>query len=109
MADNVKFATENTRGPYFPCPLKETETIGALKAVEAAVAAGIANERYGNQDRQLIVDLERASCYLFATYICTVKGMTKGDPNVKAVLKGESMDGLVVCYEASNKMQIRIF
>lgn len=89
LLDKVTFTTENTGAPYFPCPLKETETIGALKAIEAVVAAGVANERYGKEERQLIVDMERASCYLFSTYLCTVKGMGKGSPDVKAILKGE--------------------
>lgn len=84
------FSTANTGTPYFPSPLKQTEAISALKAVEAAVAASIAD--LGNasvHERKINVDLERASAFLFSTYLATVGGMDKAHPKVKKYLKGK--------------------
>jgi hypothetical protein len=85
----VTFTTANNGTPHFPCPFKETETAGALKAVEAGIATAIADLRYGKQPRKAVVDLERASCFFFSTYIATVGGYTKGDPESKKFLKGQ--------------------
>ncbi|KAF2757922.1 CoA-transferase family III [Pseudovirgaria hyperparasitica] len=81
------FSTTNTDTPYFPCPLKQTEAISALKAVEAGIAGCIADERYGAKPRRKHVDLERASCFLFSAYTATVAGLGKQDPDVKKLLK----------------------
>ncbi|KAF2194940.1 CoA-transferase family III [Zopfia rhizophila CBS 207.26] len=83
----ANFSTANTGTPYFPSPLKQTEAISALKAVEAGVAAAIADFSYGAQDREIDVDLERASAFLFSTYLATVGGMNKGHPEVQTLLK----------------------
>ncbi|KAI9817641.1 MAG: hypothetical protein M1832_004645 [Thelocarpon impressellum] len=72
---------------YFPCPFKETETTSALKAVEACAAAAIAGLRYRERRRKIEVDTERATCFLFATYLSAVDGMDKQDPNVWSRLK----------------------
>jgi hypothetical protein len=87
--DRVHFSTANTGTPYFPSPLKQTEAISALKAVEAGVAASIADLANELQDRKINVDLERASAFLFSTYLATVGGMNKAHPKVKKLLKGE--------------------
>lgn len=73
-----------------PCPFKETEAVSALKAVEAAAIARIADVRYGVEDRNIMVDFERAACFLFAAYICEIDGMNKAHPNVKSKLLGDS-------------------
>ncbi|KAH7135660.1 CoA-transferase family III domain-containing protein [Dendryphion nanum] len=83
----VNFSTANTGSPYFPSPLKQTEAIGALKAVEAGVAAAIANLSDEPRERIVNVDLERASAFLFSTYLATVGGMDKSSPKVKKLLK----------------------
>ncbi|KAL5116860.1 hypothetical protein ACEQ8H_005212 [Pleosporales sp. CAS-2024a] len=84
---NVRFATANTGSPYFPSPLKQTEAIAALKAVEAGVACAIARLRDAADGRKLRVDLERATAFLFSTYLATVGGMDKANPNAKTLLK----------------------
>ncbi|KAF2476916.1 alpha-methylacyl-CoA racemase [Lindgomyces ingoldianus] len=84
---NVDFQTANTGSPYFPSPLKQTEAISALKAVEAGVAAAIADLSVGGKERNITVDLERASAFLFSTYLATVGGMDKAHPKVKTLLK----------------------
>ena len=71
-----------------PCPLKETEAVSALKAVEAASVAAIADLRYGAEARKITIDLERAVCFLFAAYICEIDGMNKAHPDVKSKLIG---------------------
>jgi hypothetical protein len=85
---NVDFSTANTGSPYFPSPLKQTEAISALKAVEAGVASSIADLKDGSTDRSINVDLERATAFLFSTYLATVGGMDKANPKVKKLLKG---------------------
>ncbi|OCK78547.1 alpha-methylacyl-CoA racemase [Lepidopterella palustris CBS 459.81] len=87
IINNVEFTTANTGSPYFPSPFKQTEATSALKAVEAGVAASIANIAYGERKRRMVVDLERASAFLFSTYLATVNGMNKSHPKVKALLK----------------------
>ena len=85
------FSTKNTGSPYFPSPLKQTEAISALKAVEAGVAASIADlTTTPIPDRNIEVDLERASAFLFSTYLATVGGMDKAHPKVKKYLKGKT-------------------
>jgi hypothetical protein len=68
--------------------LKENEATGALKAVEAGIASAIADLALGKQERRATVDLERASCFLFSTYLATIGGYDKGNPKSKALLKG---------------------
>ncbi|KAF2001769.1 CoA-transferase family III [Amniculicola lignicola CBS 123094] len=81
------FLTANTGSPYFPSPLKQTEAISALKAVEAGIAAAIADLETAPRARKVEVDLERASAFLFSTYLATLGGMDKGHPNVRSFLK----------------------
>jgi hypothetical protein len=92
---DVKFTTANTGTPDFPCPFKETEAAGALKAVEAGIASSIADLALGPEKRKATVDLERASAFLFSTYLATIGGLDKGKPESKKLLK--SMCHLVVC------------
>lgn len=87
LINQVDFKTSNTGTPYFPVPLRESEALTALKAVEAGVAASIADLIYGEKRRRIVVDIERATCFLFSAYLCTVCGMQKGEPKVKSCLK----------------------
>jgi len=73
---------------YFPIPFKESETAAALKAVEGAVASSLADLKYGQADRLVNVNLERATCFLFQAYLATIDGLGKLDQGVKAKLKG---------------------
>ena len=84
----VIFSSSGGNQVYFPCPFKETEAASALKAVEASAATAIADIRYGRKKRKIDVDLERASCFLFAAYLSTIDGMDKGNMNGKSKLKG---------------------
>ena len=87
----VKFSTANVTGnPYFPSALKQTEAISALKAVEAGVASAIADLHDGPELRDIDVDLERATAFLFSTYLATVGGLDKSDPEVKKLLKSKA-------------------
>ena len=86
--NKVDFSTANTGTPYFPSPLKQTEAISALKAVEAGVASSIADLKNGSTSRSIDVDLERATAFLFSTYLATVGGMDKSNSKVKTLLKG---------------------
>jgi hypothetical protein len=75
---------------YFPCPVKETEALVALKSVEASVVAAIAAVRYPQEkpERKIEIDLERTATFLFSTYIATIGGLGKQDAKVKSKLKG---------------------
>lgn len=79
-------ATDGTQ-IYFPCPFKETEATVALKSIEACAVAAIADIRYGKERRRIEINLERTATFLFSTYIATIAGMGKQDPNVKSKLK----------------------
>ncbi|KAF1945732.1 CoA-transferase family III [Clathrospora elynae] len=87
----VNFSTANTGSPYFPSPLKQTEAISALKAVEAGVASAIADLSDGSKIRTINVDLERATAFLFSTYLATVGGLDKSNPKVKKFLKNTDL------------------
>jgi hypothetical protein len=87
----TNFSTANTGSPYFPCPLKQTEMISALKAVEAGVASAIADLHHGRGARTVNIDLERATAFLFSAYLTTVGNMNKSSPNVKSLLKGKPL------------------
>jgi hypothetical protein len=87
IAKNVKIESKYNR-VYFPIPFKETETASALKAIEGTVACALADLKYGNQDREVRVDLEKATCFLFQAYLATVDGLGKLDKGVRAKLKG---------------------
>ncbi|KAI4665911.1 uncharacterized protein J4E78_003376 [Alternaria triticimaculans] len=84
---NVKFSTANTGSPYFPSPLKQTEAISALKAVEAGVVSAIADLQDAQTPRGIAVELERATAFLFSTYLATVGGFDKSDARAKKLLK----------------------
>jgi len=84
---SVNFTTANTGSPYFPSPLKQTEAISALKAVEAGVASAIADVQDDQRPRNITVDLERATAFLFSTYLATVGGFDKSHPKAKTLLK----------------------
>lgn len=87
---NLTTATDGTQ-IYFPCPFKETEATVALKSVEASAVAALAQLRFPNDTpkRKIEVDLERTATFLFSTYIATIAGMGKQDPNVKSKLKSK--------------------
>jgi hypothetical protein len=74
---------------YFPCPFKENEAAAALKAVEGAVVAAIADLRYGAQKRKIDINLEKTAAFLFSTYIATIGGLGKGNPGVMSKVKGK--------------------
>lgn len=97
-------ATDGTQ-IYFPCPFKETEATVALKSVEASVVAALANLRYpnGERTRKIEVDLEQTATFLFSTYIATIGGLGKQDPNVKAKLKGVLDEN--TAFETTNALQ----
>lgn len=86
---NVTFSTASEDGLYFPCPFKESEASGALKAVEASLVASISDLRYGKKSRQIDVNMEKTASFLFSTYIATIGGLGKQDPKVKAKLKSK--------------------
>ncbi|CAI7635236.1 unnamed protein product [Penicillium bialowiezense] len=73
---------------YYPIPLKVTETLAALKGVEGAVTAALADIRFGpSQERTVKVNLERATAFGFQSLIAKVDTMSRACPEVKAKLK----------------------
>ena len=74
---------------YFPCPLKEVEATAAIKALEGAVAAAIADLQDDRKPRSVSVDMDKIACFLMSTYLTTVDGLGKMDPDVKLKLIGQ--------------------
>lgn len=85
--DKVSFYSSHDQ-IYYPIPFKETETLAALKGVEGAVAAALADLRYGASSRDIKVSLERATAFGCQAYMAKLDGLSKLDPAVKARLKG---------------------
>ncbi|KAK0623026.1 CoA-transferase family III [Immersiella caudata] len=74
---------------HFPSPLREQDTMLAIKALEACAAAAIADLRCGvdpqsDYKRRITIDVDKTSCFLMSAYLTTVDGMGKQDPGVKA-------------------------
>ncbi|RHZ56914.1 CAIB/BAIF family enzyme [Aspergillus thermomutatus] len=72
---------------YYPIPFKETETLAALKGVEGVVAGAIADLRFGEQKRNVKINLEKATAFGCQAYMAKVDGLSKLDPAVKSKLK----------------------
>ena len=89
---NVVFVSQAGPGDdvYFPCPLKEQEAVGAIKALEACAAASIANLRYGvpGKPHKIVVDMDRVACFLISAYVSTIDGMDKQSLGVKDKIPG---------------------
>ncbi len=89
-ARNVLFtASPGGDVSYFPTPLREQETVAAIKALEACLAASIADLRHGAESRMIEVDVERAACFLMSAYLTTIDGMDKGNPLSKKKIPGQ--------------------
>lgn len=80
---------------FFPCPLKEQDAIAAIKGLEACAAAAIADLRVcgggrggGHVDREIVVDLDKAACFLMSAYLTTIDGKDKANPESKKKIKG---------------------
>lgn len=101
-ADHVQFVAERDH-PYFPIPFKETETTAALKAIEASVASLLADSKQGEapspSHREIVINLEKTTAFLFQAYLARVGGYGKLDKQVKSLLKGLYAPALtrVVC------------
>ncbi len=96
FARSVSFSNPSNYEHILPCPLKQIETISALKGVEACIAALICQERYGNRvistynydpdinggfnssgTIKLSVDVQNALMFLFMTYLSSIDGLGK--------------------------------
>lgn len=89
LAKNTKFYVPPSpleTDVVLPCPLKQLETVAALKAVEAAVANAIGEHRYG-LEQTATIDLQHATMFLYMAYLATVNGLGKLDAGVKRFLK----------------------
>jgi hypothetical protein len=49
---------------FLPCVMKEVEASAALKAVEAGIAAAIGEARFGWQEDEIEVNMERSAAFL---------------------------------------------
>jgi NDP-sugar pyrophosphorylase family protein len=87
VKNNVIFESEFDR-VYFPIPFKETETTAALKGLEGSVACALLGLKTDQNLREIKVNLEKATNFLFQAYVVTVGGLGKFDKDVKTKLKG---------------------
>ncbi|KAI1464693.1 CoA-transferase family III [Daldinia caldariorum] len=83
--ENVKFLRYSRSGDTacFPCPLREQETVAALKALEGCAAAAIADIRGTKRKRTINVTLESVAAFLMSTYITSIDGLDKCNPKSK--------------------------
>ncbi|KAI2630995.1 CoA-transferase family III [Hypoxylon sp. NC1633] len=83
--NSVMFSTYSHSGDSvcFPCPLREQETVGALKALEGCAAAAIADIRGTKRERLISVSLERVTSFLMSAYITNIDGLDKCNPRIK--------------------------
>ncbi|KAL1896837.1 hypothetical protein Sste5346_004471 [Sporothrix stenoceras] len=89
---NQTLFTADVDFPYFPIPFKETETAGALKAIEAAFALALQNTKIQQQQQQqksgqIVINLDKTTAFLFQAYLAKVGAYGKLDPEVKKYLK----------------------
>ncbi|EAW08201.1 CAIB/BAIF family enzyme [Aspergillus clavatus NRRL 1] len=86
--DAVSFSSSHDE-IYYPIPFKETETLAALKGIEGAVAGAIADLRYGEsqQNRNVKINLEKATAFGCQAYMAKVDGLSKLDLAVKSKIK----------------------
>jgi hypothetical protein len=96
---NVVFKTDSDR-VYFPIPFKETETASALKGVEGGVAGALAELKTGRHIGEIKVDLEKATSFLFQSYLATIGELGKLDDGVRAKLKGINVQTYHVSLDA---------
>lgn len=84
---NVSFTIEED-AVFFPCPLPQTEALSVLKGIEACWIACISDLRWGKQPNRVAqISLERSARYLLGSYLFSIGGFTKLDPEVKSFLK----------------------
>ncbi|KAI0128611.1 CoA-transferase family III [Xylariales sp. AK1849] len=83
--ENVQFSAPSASGDTicFPCPLKEQDSSSALKALEGCAAAAVADLRFGQQGRNVHVDVGKVTCFLMSAYLITLDGMGKSHPKIK--------------------------
>ena len=74
----------------FPCPLREQETVAALKALEGCAAAAITDVRGAKRERAVRVNLERVTSFLMSAYITNIDGLDKCNPKTKGRIPGAS-------------------
>ncbi|ERS99270.1 hypothetical protein HMPREF1624_04468 [Sporothrix schenckii ATCC 58251] len=90
LQNHTSFAADSDF-PYFPIPFKETETAGALKAIEAAFALALQNTKTHQQQMQkpdqIVINLEKTTAFLFQAYLAKVGTYGKLDSEVKYYLK----------------------
>ncbi|KAI0180481.1 CoA-transferase family III [Hypoxylon sp. FL1284] len=84
-AGRVRFLKGSDSGDAIciPCPLREQEAVAALKALEGCAAAAVADLRGSKRERKISVTLERVASFLMSTYITSVDGLNKCNPQVK--------------------------
>ncbi|OJJ75835.1 hypothetical protein ASPBRDRAFT_663709 [Aspergillus brasiliensis CBS 101740] len=74
---------------YYPIPFKVTETLAALKGIEGALAALIADLQSvpTPHERKTTISLERATLFGFQALVAKINGYSRSDPEVKQYLK----------------------
>ncbi|KAI2865268.1 hypothetical protein CBS63078_8534 [Aspergillus niger] len=74
---------------YYPIPFKVTETLAALKGIEGALAALIADLQSASKphERKTTINLERATLFGFQALAAKINGYSRSDPKVKRYMK----------------------
>ena len=86
-ADGVKFENSSKGDTVlFPCPLKQQDTVSAIKGLEALMISVLANHRFGQLPRTISVDLMKVACFMSSAYITTLNGFNKASKEVRELL-----------------------
>ncbi|GKZ28096.1 hypothetical protein AbraCBS73388_010576, partial [Aspergillus brasiliensis] len=79
----------NSDTVYYPIPFKVTETLAALKGIEGALVALIADLQSvpTPHERKTTISLEKATLFGFQALVAKINGYSRSDPEVKQYLK----------------------
>ncbi|KAK7204241.1 CAIB/BAIF family enzyme [Myxozyma melibiosi] len=80
-ADRTTFDTDSIDAPFFPTPMKMSESSAALWALAATFANAITEQRFGVVQK-VSVNTDAASLFLFSTAVVRVAGKTLQDPEI---------------------------
>ena len=89
--DEVEFITSLGEGDavLFPCPLKQQDAVGAIKALEACMAKALAQLQDSDRQGCISVDMMKVACFISSAYITTVNSYSKADGEVRRYLPGK--------------------
>jgi len=87
VSHSVIFQSEYNRIFLF-IPVKQAETVSALKGIEGINACLLAGLKTGNLERKIVMNLGKETNFLFQTYISMIGGLGELGKGVRERLRG---------------------